>query len=493
MKKPPKVNDRYLTVYERMLGPFWAVLIPSACVITLMVVTAVQAQRPELFPIDIPRPVEEDPPLDPPRDDPPPPEFQEVDPVVDFQVDLPPVREADLPPVTPMQDFAEEVSTKPADMEAVAIIKCPLKSPVLGSRDPRTRGRFITGGPTAGDSRTEASVLRALRWLKKTQRTDGSWAPQPVANTALALLCYLAHGEKPGSPEFGPTVESALDFLIGSLEESADGTVRFRGSDGNEYAFLIATYALAEAYGMTKHPDAKAAAQKGLERILAGQSPTGGWDYKLNRESTRDDMSYAGWALQALKACKLAGLHPAGFDECIKKAMNCLAKRNFRKSGFNYTAGGAATGLTATGCLAMQLLGFGDRGEVAASLETMREWLPTFEKEGLKIEGRSAGVCPQYYCYYATQCKYQSGMCLGARKQNVESWAKWNEAMKRLYTSTIVICDERIKGPDGKLHEIGYWRNSDAHGAGDTMSTCLCALQLMVYYRYLPTTRATKI
>ena len=24
-------------------------------------------------------------------------------------------------------------------------------------------------------------------------------------------------------------------------------------------------------------------------------------------------------------------------------------------------------------------------------------------------------------------------------------------------------------------------------GGGDTMATCLCALQLMVYYRYLPT------
>ena len=45
---------------------------------------------------------------------------------------------------------------------------------------------------------------------------------------------------------------------------------------------------------------------------------------------------------------------------------------------------------------------------------------------------------------------------------------------------------------DGKPRQIGYWTNKDAHGSGDTMATCLCALQLMVYYRYLPTTQAER-
>lgn len=493
MKNPPKVNDRYLNAYERMIGPFWGTLIPFACVMILMVVTAVQSQRREIIPIDIPRPVEDDPPPEQkPEDDPPEPP-EPIEQQVDFQIDTPATtfNETEFVNSEPVIT-SEPVSMKPADRDAVSIIKCPVTMPsISGSRTPGARGRFLTGGPTVGDSATEHSVMMALRWLKKTQRTDGSWNGQPISNTALALLCYLAHGETPRSEEFGATVETALEYLIGAMQEGADGKVRFKGSDGNEYAFLIATYALAEAYGMTKHPDAKYAAEKGLERILRGQSPTGGWDYKLNCESTRDDMSYAGWALQALKACKLAGLHPNGLDDCIKKAMHCLAKRNFSNGGFNYTAGGSPTGLTATGCLAMQLLGFSDRCEVAASLDTMREWLPTFSKDELKIGGASAGVCPQYYCYYATQCKYQSGMCAGAEKKNLESWAKWNAAMKKLYTSTIIVPEEKIEGPDGREFDIGYWKNTDAHGAGDTMSTCLCALQLMVYYRYLPTTKVS--
>lgn len=490
MNNPPKVNERYLTAYERMLGPFWGFLIPFSCVLILMVVTAVRSRYDEFYPIEITRPVEDDPLVELQPDDPPdppePPEQQEVE----ITIDAPFVDDVKTEMVNPSPVVSDAPpSVKPAQADAVCMIKSPVTSNrALGGRDTGVRGTFLTGGPKAGDSRTEAAVLRALRWLKKNQRSDGSWAPQPVANTALALLCYLAHGEKPGSREFGETVERALDYLIGAQGADPDGTMRFRGSDGNEYAFLLATYALAEAYGMTKHPDAKTAAEKGMRRILAGQSRTGGWDYKLNRESTRDDLSYAGWALQALKACKLAGLGDEELELCIKKSVHCLAKRNFTDGGFNYIAGGKATGLTATGCLAMQLLGFGDRGEVAASLDTMREWRPTFAKDDLKVAGATAGLCPQYYCYYATQCKYQSGMAKDAAKKDVESWTAWNAQMKRLYPDTIIVPDEKIEGPDGRLHEIGYWKNTDAHGAGDVMSTCLCALQLMVYYRYLPTT-----
>jgi hypothetical protein len=38
---------------------------------------------------------------------------------------------------------------------------------------------------------------------------------------------------------------------------------------------------------------------------------------------------------------------------------------------------------------------------------------------------------------------------------------------------------------------MGYWKmiaEETCKAGGDTMATSLCALQLMVYYRYLPTT-----
>lgn len=154
MNNPPKVNERYLNCYERMLGLFWGFLIPSACVMILMVVTAVQSQRPLIIPIDIPRPLDDDPPIQEKPEDPPP------EPPVDIQID------------TPATTFNETQFVNP--------------EPVMTAEP-------VTTKPAAVDS----------------------WEGQPISNTALALLCYLAHGETPRSEEFGATVESALEYLIG--------------------------------------------------------------------------------------------------------------------------------------------------------------------------------------------------------------------------------------------------------------------------------------
>lgn len=120
---------------------------------------------------------------------------------------------------------------------------------------------------------------------------------------------------------------------------------------------------------MTRNPNCKEAAQQCLYRIIENQAATGGWDYKINKNSTRDDLSFAGWAIQALKAGKMAGLHPEGLDRAISKAVSCLKKRSYSKSsGFTYTPtannNGGSTGLAGVGTLAMQLLGRGGEPEV---------------------------------------------------------------------------------------------------------------------------------
>ena len=479
-----------VTELQRLKAPIIGIMLPVIGVVALIVITAVQGQKKDIIQVDLSRAVEDTEEL---KEEEPEPEVEPPDPpeeMPDIQVDTPVVGpQTDMISNTPISN--EPVSVKPASQDSVAIIKSPVTMKSMsGSRSPGRIGAMTRGGAGYGDASTEAAVLKALRWLKTKQKTDGSWDPSPISNTGLAILCYLAHGETPQSKEFGSTVEMAIQYLI-NQQTTKNGVATFQRSTGNEYDTLIATYALGEAYGMTKNPDAKDAAMATMYRIVENQSPTGGWDYKLNKESTRDDMSYAGWALQALKACKLAGLHPEGLDECIKKAMKCLETRNFKNGGFNYTAGGSPTGLTATGCLAMQLLGYGDRKEVSSALDTMRDWVPTFEKDVLKVNGRSAGQAPQYYCYYASQCKYQAGMKQGATPENIKSWQDWNVAMKKLYTSTIITIEGEYEFND-KEYKIGYWENKDAHGAGEVMSTCLCALQLMVYYRYLPTTQAEK-
>ena len=483
----PKSSAEYKlarTELQRLAAPILAIVLPVMAVVVLIVITAVTGQSKETITVDIASAVEEEAPLEEEQEQ----EIEEVTPpeeTVEIQVDTPvvgPVTDS----VAPAPPTNEPVSVKPATQDSVAFIKSPVTMrSMTGSRSPGSIGAMTRGGAGYGDATTEACVLKALRWLKKTQKESGAWTGD-IANTALAVLAYLAHGETPASKEFGTTVEKAIQYLIDAQTIDGNGVCKFRGAGGTEYGYLICTYALCEAYGMTKNPNAKQAALSALDRIVKNQSPTGGWDYNMKKTSTRDDMSFEGWALQAVKAGKMAGLHPDGLDECIKKAIKCLKTRNFKNGGFNYCAGGGPTGLTATGCLCMQLLGYGDQQEVNAALDMMRGWLPVFEaKGGLTAGGPTPGTNPQYYCYYAAQCKYQAGMCQGATPANVKSWQDWNLAMKQVYPKTMKDAGT-IDGIDGKPKACGFW---DQGYNNPTMGTCLCALQLMVYYRYLPTTQ----
>ena len=484
---------------QRLSAPLMAIVVPTLFGIVLCVVTAVSSEPIELPPVDIPDPIVDDPLIE----DQPLPEPDEIpmpdEPVV-ITVDVPtPAAFTPLPP-KPINTPSTDVTVKPAPIDAVMNIKSPVSmKDIARGRDPGRIGAVTSGkSQGGGDPHTEATVMKVLWWLKAHQNTDGSWgSANKVANTALAVLTYLAHGEYPGnrlSPytrDFGPTVQSALDYLIGSIYVGKDNLPHFQGTDGNEYSFLIGTYALCEAYGMTKNPNCKEAAHQCLYRIVENQSSTGGWDYKLNKNSTRDDLSFAGWAIQALKAGKMAGLHPEGLQTAINKAVNCLKKRSYSKSGgFTYTPtpsnNGGNTGLAGVGTLAMQLLGRGSEPEAQNALEVMRDWKPSFDPDGLSA--KKPGGSPQYYCYYATQCKYQAGMKAGALKQDEITWQQWNLAMKKLYPASIIDLPERVQDYTGKEHKQGYYENKDAHSTRPYMDTCLAALQLMVYYRYLPTT-----
>ena len=483
---------------QRLAAPLVAIVVPLLFGAVLCVVTMISGQAKDSITVDIAQIEENDTDLkeedDIPPDDIEPPPMEEVDITVDTP-DPNPIATVTPTPTPP----STQVSTKPATVDSVAFVKSPvtMKS-MTGSRNPGSIGQMTKGGAGYGDAMTEATVMKVLWWLKARQNSDGSWGKgaNTVANTALAVLTYLAHGEFPNSPspyrrDFGPTVQLAINYLIGSIYTGKDGKPHVRPSDSHEYSFLIATYALCEAYGMTKNPDCKEAAHKCLYRIVENQSSTGGWDYNVNKASNRDDLSFAGWAIQALKAGKMAGLHPEGLETAINKAINCLKKRNYSKSGgFTYTPrsgnNGGNTGLAGVGTLAMQLLGRGSEQESLNALNVMRDWKPSFSPEGLS--DKKPGSCPQYYCYYATQCKYQAGMKAGAIKSDENTWQTWNLAMKKLYPSLIKELPQKVKDHTGKEHRQGYFENKDAHTSRPWMDTCLVALQLMVYYRYLPTT-----
>ena len=162
----------------------------------------------------------------------------------------------------------------------------------------------------------ERAVIKALNWLTAKQNGDGSWGKTyQGAMTGFALLCYLGHCELTDSPEYGEAVAKGIKYLV-ELGDKKDGWLYVTtNKHGAAYTQGIATYALAEAYGMTEKEFILPVLQKAINRIVAGQKEDGGWYYLETRKgpanssfvdfgknkNAASDTSVSGWQLQALR------------------------------------------------------------------------------------------------------------------------------------------------------------------------------------------------
>ncbi len=176
------------------------------------------------------------------------------------------------------------------------------------------------------------------------------------------------------------------------------------------------------------------------------------------------------------------------------------------KGGFGYT-GKDRGGLSGVGVLCMQLMGAAKDGEVSKTMAFLDECTYSFENwEEQPYKGGS----PVYYRYYVTQAKFHSGG---------ERWKDWNRQFESELARRQVVLNKAATGPDGTMQDVGYGDSpskSEHHQAGGSpgktvnyekgvkiegtttdgeriQDTCLSALQLMVYYRDLPTYKALNL
>ncbi len=305
-------------------------------------------------------------------------------------------------------------------------------------------------------------LMKALWWLAKVQNPDGSWGntAQP-AYTGLALLTFLAHGETPTSKNFGTTVKKAMDWLVKDpINTKSD----------NGYPHAIKTYALCEAYAMTGVSLIETQMNACVEVLIKGQQAGGCYNYGYNTSEERQDLSFAGWNFQALKAAKGAGCEVQGLDEAIYKAIDWLKKNSKDSAQFPYSTKGntpsngkAKHTMRAVGSLCLQLFGEGAAVEIEDDLTT----ISTEDLENLNWNNPPKESL--YGWYYATQSMFHAG---GAK------WKPWNRKFQKEIGDA--------QNPEG------YWvYPGEGHMKGDDLSqkvyaTTLCALMLTVYYRYLP-------
>jgi hypothetical protein len=135
----------------------------------------------------------------------------------------------------------------------------------------------------------------------------------------------------------------------------------------------------------------------------------------------------------------------------------------------------------------LQLLGDGNCSEVKNALGFLDACTFSFDDWSNQPYNKGDNPSPIYYWYYITQAKFHTG---GDR------WKRWNAIFQKELITKQNVIKEAIADPTGKMRDIGYWQSpseseSFRGGGGDAlwkdiMDTCLCTLQLEVYYRYLP-------
>ena len=317
-----------------------------------------------------------------------------------------------------------------------------------------------------GTPECEDAVVKALQWLKATQKSDGSWNDQhPVAMTGFAILAFLGHCETPLSEEYGETVLKAITYLVNNGLKN-DGRLTSVGLASNAWVYEhgIATYALAESYTFCKSlnvniPDLDTVTKKAGDIIIQGQGESGGWVYRYESTNSGDN-SVGFWQIQALKAGKHTGLWKDNdLKKIARRALGWLEKVQGNNGAIGYRNDpNRSPGLTGGGVLAFQM--WDEENSKAA-----RKGIKYIAENAKFVWGDETSNL--YYHYYHAQAMINRGG---------REWEDYNN----LFRDGLV----KAQNEDGSWNQTGI-----RHGPVNThMATCMATLMLEVYYRFLPGT-----
>ncbi len=265
------------------------------------------------------------------------------------------------------------------------------------------------GQDASFDTEVDKSIDAGLAYLAGVQRPDGSFPGehgQGGAISALAGMAFLAKGYVPGEDAYGVCLDKSVDYILGVADANGFFGAKQEGN-GKMYAHSICTLFLSEVSGMVD-----AERQKRLDALLPkavkilldaqnikkGERDTGGWRYQ--RTSNDSDMSCSGWALMALRSCRLNGGRVP--SDAIERAVAYVKRHHDPAQGtFVYQKGGDsyAVTLTGAGILCLELCGrHNDPDTLRAARYLMRVYR--------ELENQDRAF---YGMYYTAQGLFQIG------------------------------------------------------------------------------------
>jgi hypothetical protein len=342
-----------------------------------------------------------------------------------------------------------------------------------------------------GSEETERAVAMGLRYLARIQNADGTWGDRSdfdrkyghvyVGKTALCVLAFLGAGHTPTSrTEHSEVVDKALAHLL-SIQDADTGAF----GPSSCYGHGIATYALAECYGLTKAPALLRPLEDALVWILQHQGPRrdrrnrGGWGYFSPGLTAEDDyarVSVTSWMVMALESARLSGIELP--ENVLPRAREFLELAFDRPNGwfrYNHRPGRLQSAWptlpasTPAGAFCLLLLGAGDddamvRAAVDYTVERRPEEYRPYADDEFVLRGQGN----VYFWYYGSLCCFLAGG---------ESWQRWNERLRTLLPAA--------QAADGSFPPIDvYAREAGDNRRDRSYTTAMCVLSLEVYYRY---------
>ncbi len=312
--------------------------------------------------------------------------------------------------------------------------------------------------PRGVDAKIEASIKRGLDYLVRTQDRSGAWRSSgygsyPTAMTALAGMALIGSGSTPTRGKYWRAVRKATRFLV--KQAQPDGVITVAAEEGRSmYGHGFSTMFLAQVYGMEEDPRL----QKKLHKILTkavnliarAQSGHGGWYY--TPESRSDEGSVTVTQLQALRACRNAGIVVP--KKTIDNAVGYIRKSANSDGSIRYSLRGGGAGRPAITAAAVAVLYNAGKYDDPVAAKALKYAIRT-----LPVNGSGQGH--HYYAQlYLSQALYQTGD---------KRWDKYYAKM-----SSWLIRSQR---------KDGSWQGD---GVGQTYGTAIALTILQLPYALVP-------
>jgi hypothetical protein len=216
-------------------------------------------------------------------------------------------------------------------------------------------------------SREAQNAIRSgLKYLKDQQHKDGSFGTAgfkgSVGITSLCGLAMLSGGHQPGAGVFGPTLDWAIDFVLGKEDRRKPGYLVNTAASphGPMYNHGYAVMFLAAADGKISDKKRAKKAREVLGRAvaltLASQNAEKGWRY--TPESKDSDLTATAVQVCALRLARDAGIGVP--KAALMGAAGYVKKCHERTTGgFRYMIRGGTAGWARTGAALLALYSAG--------------------------------------------------------------------------------------------------------------------------------------